>query len=222
MKLAIFDIDGTLTDSTEVDDWCMEKTFHHFLGPGVECDWESVSQVTDPVIVKETVEQITGELCTDEMFSNIKRHFLWLLKENARLEPSKFSPIPGAKAFLKELEARGIAIGLGTGSWRDSARTKLETAGFEYQEYFFAHADINHSRAGIAANVFAQATAHHGRLPDQWCYFGDGSWDFNTMKQLDWPFIGVDVKRNGKLSSIGAARVIENYNDIQAEDIFSF
>ena len=222
MKLALFDIDGTLTDSTDVDDFCMTETFQHFLGNNVECDWESVSHVTDPVIVRETVERTTGSPCTEEQYAEIKQHFLSLLAEKARTEPERFSAVPGAHAFLEILAARGVVIGLGTGSWKASAEIKLNTAGFNFSNYFFAHADLRNSRAGIASNVFAQATAHHGKLPSQWYYFGDGSWDLKTMKQLDWPFIGVDVQENEKLQSLGAKQVIHNYNHIQVEDLFSF
>ena len=136
MKLALFDIDGTLTDFTGVDDWCMTETIRLFFDNDVECDWESFTHVTDPIIVRETVERTTWKTCTDEMFSKIKSHFLSLLAEKARTDPERFSPVPDAKGFLEKLKTKGIVIGLGTGSWKASTQIKLETAGFSYSNYF--------------------------------------------------------------------------------------
>jgi len=84
MKLAIFDIDGTLTDSTQVDDQCMAATFTHFLGTKAACDWQAVTHVTDPVIVKETAEHITGKPCSQSMYEEMKKYFFNALAERSR------------------------------------------------------------------------------------------------------------------------------------------
>lgn len=220
MKLAIFDIDGTLTDSAEVDDKCMEATFAHFLGAKVACDWETVTHVTDPVIVNETVERITGRPCTQSMYEEMKRHFLMLLQSEADNNPLQFSRVPHCLEFIEALQKEGIHIGLGTGSWKASAEIKLTTGAIPFEGFYFGHADLASSRAAIAANVLAQAAAKLGSVPDQVCYFGDGAWDFKTMKQLDWPFIGVDVKKNGTLSKLGAKHVIEDYSSIKVSELF--
>lgn len=220
MKLAIFDIDGTLTDSTEVDDKCMEATFNHFLGPNVACDWEAVTHVTDSVIVKETVERVTGVPCSDELYEAMKAYFLACLQQEATTNPSSFERVPFCLEFIDLLQNEGVQIGLGTGSWRASAEIKLRAAGIPFEHFYFGHADLASSRAAIAAHVVAQAAAKTGQVPSQLCYFGDGSWDYRTMKQLDWPFIGVDVKKTGKLTQLGAKHVIEDYSTIQVADVF--
>jgi len=40
------------------------------------------------------------------------------------------------------------------------------------------------------------------------------------MKLLDWPFIVVDVKKNGTLSKLGAKHVIEDYSNIKVLELF--
>jgi len=135
MKLAIFDIDGTLTDSTQVDDQCMAATFTHFIGTKAACDWQAVTHVTDPVIVKETAEHITGKPCSQSMYEEMKKYFLMLLQSEAEVNPSRFSRVPNCLTFINELKKEGVHIGLGTGSWKASAEIKLTTAAIPFEGF---------------------------------------------------------------------------------------
>ncbi|MFT4779878.1 MAG: beta-phosphoglucomutase-like phosphatase (HAD superfamily) [Flavobacteriales bacterium] len=62
MKLAVFDFDGTLTDSTQLDDQCIAATFTHFLGPKATCNWQAITHVTDPIIVRENASPVNHAL----------------------------------------------------------------------------------------------------------------------------------------------------------------
>ena len=111
--------------------------------------------------------------------------------------------IPGARAFLAELLARGWRIALCTGAWSVSARLKLTRAGF--QELPLASCDDDISREAILSRGIELA----GGADDIIVSFGDAPWDVRAAATLGFPFIGI-----GRRS--GAAEVFNDYGDTAA------
>jgi beta-phosphoglucomutase-like phosphatase (HAD superfamily) len=70
MKLAIFDIDGTLTETNEVDDECFVKAFaaSHQITE-IETDWTKYTHVTDSGLVSEIFRQKLGRSPNQKIFS---------------------------------------------------------------------------------------------------------------------------------------------------------
>lgn len=44
-------------------------------------------------------------------------------------------------------------------------------------------------------------------------YFGDGSWDFRTCKNLNVPLIGIDCNNRNVLQPLGVPYVFKDYTD---------
>jgi beta-phosphoglucomutase-like phosphatase (HAD superfamily) len=73
MKLAIFDIDGTLTETNKVDNECFVKAFadsHNITG--IETDWTRYKHVTDSGIALEIFNERLDVRRTKKIFLHSK------------------------------------------------------------------------------------------------------------------------------------------------------
>ncbi len=214
MKLIIFDIDGTLTDSKAIDDVCFVETFKEVFDIDIgELDWSKFKNVTDTSI---TTEILRGKFSGEELdvaFEKLKREFLKKLSEASKEKPSSFQEIPGSKAFFDLIKSR-YYVGIGTGSWSDSGRTKLNAIGIKADDYPFGNCDNFVSREEMVQDAIRQAKAQYEKEEfSEIVYFGDGVWDYKTCKNLNIRFIGVDSHNDNKLRDIGAKTVFTNYLD---------
>ncbi|MEO0403866.1 MAG: HAD family hydrolase [Bacteroidota bacterium] len=213
MVLFMFDIDGTLLDSTGVDDACFVKAFQDVFDLDIEgFDWNQVSEVTDDILVKEVYRSKTGTPLSEQLYSKFKKHFIGLLNQSAQERPDQFQKVPGAFEFVQEcLNHPGIAVSVATGSWYESGQLKLKMGGFEGLDLTFASCSDFPSRRNIARTSLIRSCLEEQVEFTNVVYFGDGLWDFKTMELLNWNFVGIDVHKNGKLSSAGAQHVINDY-----------
>ncbi|NQX91001.1 MAG: haloacid dehalogenase-like hydrolase [Flavobacteriales bacterium] len=217
MVLFMFDIDGTLLDSTGVDDACFVQSFQDIFDFNIEgFDWNQVSEVTDDVLAREVYASMAGKPLTEELYHKFKNHFISLLNKEAEAYPEKFSKVPGALEFMQVCLAHpGIAVSVATGSWKESGLLKLKMGGFEKHNLTFASCSDFPSRRNIARTSLMRACLVEQMEFSNVVYFGDGLWDYKTMQSLDWNFIGIDVHENGKLKAAGAEQIINHYLDAQ-------
>ncbi|MCI5054924.1 MAG: haloacid dehalogenase-like hydrolase [Flavobacteriales bacterium] len=219
MKLLIFDIDGTLTNSTNVDDECYVKAFYATfkidLLPYLGYD---MINVTDWGIAEEVFQGIHNRSISNEELMELRENFVGLLKSACDDNPEVYSPVPGSLDFLKHLERNDqYEIAIATGSWSDSAAVKLGALGYDYENIPFSNCDLFISREEIVKDAISKSKAHYGLTSfHSITYFGDGLWDYKTCKNIDVPFVGIDVLKNGKLKEAGADHVFENYLNIDS------
>ena len=123
MKLYIFDIDGTLTDTTAVDDKCFIRTFERFFGtPLATIDFTKFQHVTDWGITEDLFLQTKGRTITPEEMNAFQTAFVQDLREEVSADKQQFAAIKGAAHYIRQLKAKqDIAIALATGAWRASA-----------------------------------------------------------------------------------------------------
>ena len=194
--LAIFDIDGTLTDTNEIDQTCFVEAL--FAEYGIETahdHWSSFPHVTDRAILAEILRRAWQRAPQERELAAHRERFLRILDERM----PRPNEIPGAIAFL-ELVKRDWNIVLCTGAWGASARMKLERAGFP-NDLPIASCDDCESREGIVRNGIAKFPG-----AERIVIFGDGVWDYRAARNLQLPFIGV-----GRRS--GAERAVDDYTD---------
>ncbi|MCH2199906.1 MAG: HAD hydrolase-like protein [Flavobacteriales bacterium] len=217
MHFIIFDIDGTLTDSTAVDDDCFVRAFQETFEIGSwNQSWEGLQNVTDWGITEEIFQGEFGRLPSDEEFQRMHDNFIRLLRSEQENHPEKFKEVPGAKEYFNSLKNDpNIGLGVATGSWELSAMVKLNTGGIDIQGVCFSNSDYHKTRAEITQDVIDQLKERTGEEPERIIYFGDGSWDYRTCQLLEIEFIGVDVHLNGKLKALGAERVISSYAGVR-------
>lgn len=132
MRLALFDVDGTLVDARGAGRWALERAFERVYGlERRERFSERVrfDGATDPGIITEIAALIgvgPERLAGDRR--QLEETYLGLLRERLSGEGAS-RPLPGVVPLLTALAAQGIPIGLVTGNIELGARLKLQAAG---------------------------------------------------------------------------------------------
>jgi phosphoglycolate phosphatase-like HAD superfamily hydrolase len=216
MELFIFDIDGTLIDSTEVDNACYIQAFEEITGVRIEdTDWSRFSHVTDPGLFRELYQLHQSREASIAEHQKFKARFIALIEQVAD-NGVAFRAVPGAVPFVEEYCKRaGIAVAFATGGYGETARIKLRAAGFS-ADIPMAHADPHVSRGTIVYEAVALATRQYSEHPEQVTCFGDGVWDMEVARQMGYRFVGVDVDSSGKLQARGCHWVIRDFLDAQS------
>lgn len=213
MNLIVFDIDGTIVDSVQVDDFCFKKSFQRIHDIDISnADWSNFKHVTDSGLAHEIFEAHYGIAPTASEILKLKRYFYRLLEQRIH----EITEIKGArKTLLLLMENPEFSIAFATGGWRETALLKLSAIGFELGEITLVSADEHFSRSEITRlaidNTLSKAGLNEFKTIT---YVGDGLWDFKTTTELGINFIGIDSHQNNKLMNAGATRVMPNLEDI--------
>jgi len=209
MNIALFDIDGTLTESNEIDSLCFADAFRDIFGVGIDTNWNSYQHTTDRGIVVEALRRLRGREADAQEIALHRSRFLQLLRERM----TELNEIPGAAALLSQLLAHDWRVVLCTGAWSDSARLKLLGAGLP-TDLQLASCDDDIAREGILRRGIALAGGSEG---DVVVSFGDAPWDVRAAANLRIPFIGIAAgARAESLRRSGAAEVFADFEDAAA------
>jgi beta-phosphoglucomutase-like phosphatase (HAD superfamily) len=182
----MFDIDGTLVNSYDLDSACFIEAVKDVTGIQINSDWSQYHHVTDSGILKELLSSRQIDP-THKIETDVKQLFLEKLDKSIARQPIR--EISGASAFISLLRAKkNIVISIATGAWHESAVLKLKSAGIDFGSIPLASASDHVSRIEIMKLAALQATG--GRvLPCT--YFGDGSWDKKACEELGYHFVMV-------------------------------
>jgi beta-phosphoglucomutase-like phosphatase (HAD superfamily) len=102
MHHVMFDIDGTLVESYELDSQCFIDAVHECTGLSISSDWSKYQHITDSGILNEVLR--STEHSNKELYkAKIKRLFLKKLAASLSYKPVK--EILGASAFLMRLQS---------------------------------------------------------------------------------------------------------------------
>lgn len=227
MPLIIFDIDGTLTDTTGVDDECFSRAVARSLNVrDVSTDWSTYPHATDSGLAKEISRRHLGRELTQAAMEDLRRVFVGLLHDEARERPGRFSATPGAAELIRTLTQRaGWRVAIATGAWHASAQVKLTTSRLGLGHLPLATSDDSDDRARIiqtaaarALNVEVDQAARTLREDAQGLggvvYVGDGVWDARTARSLGIGFVGVRLRGGpARLHAEGARWVCEGFAD---------
>jgi len=216
-RLAVFDLDGTLTRTMEVDGRCYVRACREVLGLGrVPDDWSTYRHTSDEGIARELCERELGRPARESELGELRRRFVELLTGEAARAPERFAQVPGASAMLAELPRRGWAVAVATGAWGVSARLKLAAARLP-RDLPLATSDGLPERAAIVRAAIDRAAALHGGAGfGVVVAVGDAVWDVEMARQLGLPFVGVDAEDDGaELREAGVGRVLKDYLDLE-------
>ncbi|MCG6138420.1 MAG: HAD family hydrolase [Nostoc sp. LLA-1] len=105
MKLVMFDIDGTLTESNSLDDESYLQALHEVFGfSQISNDWTSYTHVTDVCIFQEVYQSQLGYFPSSIEVETFQKRFLKLLIDGAKARDG-VKAVPGASDILKKLLA---------------------------------------------------------------------------------------------------------------------
>src|SRR5687768_10913857 len=106
-KLAVFDIDGTLTRTNAVDDECYAKALAEVLGlTESEVEWTEAPHVTDSGILAWLVSRRFGSHNAGQWSPAIRDRFLSLLNARLLSHPELFMPVEGADQIFDKLRSK--------------------------------------------------------------------------------------------------------------------
>lgn len=217
MRLAIFDIDGTLTETNEVDSDCFVRAMAdaHAVTE-MDTNWGGYAHTTDSHITREVLRARFGRAPDEGELSGFKSRFVSLLEESRSRDASLFREVAGAASALARLRREpGWAVAIATGCWRGSALMKLSAAGLETRGVPAAFAEDGESREEILLAALRRALELYGREGFEGVVsLGDGLWDVSAARNLGFSFVGVGRgARAGVLRRAGAGHVVEDFED---------
>jgi phosphoglycolate phosphatase-like HAD superfamily hydrolase len=225
MKLAIFDIDGTLTRTNYADKACYLRTIQSLIHPEIgDYEEESFTHFTDSCMVRELWLRWRKKEATADEIATFQSVYFAHLRDIYAESRQHFAPLPAAEDILLRLQAEGWAIALATGCWRESANMKLQFAGVKVPENApFSTASDGYSRQDImqnairwAADYYLGQDAQHSGDFSKIVYIGDGIWDLRTCASLAIPFVGIDAENDEKRrQKLGAHFLLQDYGNFE-------
>lgn len=190
MHLVMFDIDGTLVESTLFDDIAYTNAVEQELNINLKGDWENYTNVTDTGLLQEILKRYNINTHIDNVIESVKNRFFKNIKKY--LDIHGINEIPGASTFLNKLSKRDdLKLAMATGGWLKSAEMKLRAAGIEYSSIPLATSDDHHTRIGIMQIAEGKTTIKDFKSK---VYFGDAVWDKKACNELGYDFIAIGNK----------------------------
>jgi phosphoglycolate phosphatase-like HAD superfamily hydrolase len=209
-RLAVFDIDGTLTDTNAVDDECFLRAIAETLSlEAGSLDWTDAPHVTDAGLLRWLVERYAPRSLRDGEGEGVQRRFLELLRAELAAAPARFRCIAGAETIFDALRERGWHIALATGGWEESARLKLRAIGIDGDHLVLASSSDAETRVEIMEIARLRAAAAFGGEFARIVSIGDGLWDVRAAAALRWPLVGIARgERAERLRAAGASTIL--------------
>jgi len=207
MKYIIFDIDGTLTDTTAIDDHCYTQAIEEvFNFRDFSTEYGDYQHTTDSGIIDQLFNERLGRSFSEEERDRFILHFCKLLEQEYEKQPGCILEINKAGRVLEALcREKDISVGLATGGWRESAEFKLRCAGINTERCTAASfAQDAMARHEIIGHTIRKMNLQHGLEMElsNIIYIGDGNWDYLATRELGIQFIGIENRRLEHLTEI--------------------
>lgn len=104
MNLIVFDIDGTLTQTNQVDDCCLLNAFAEERNWSLsKLAWSDFPHATDSCVFEEIFLKETGRKPSLLEITRFQNRFFSSLNSACKQNPSLFSEVPGASSVLKRV-----------------------------------------------------------------------------------------------------------------------
>jgi phosphoglycolate phosphatase len=166
VKIALFDIDGTILHAHGAGSRAMERALIARTGKG-QAQGQFFAGKTDPQIVREAMLHhgfTAGEV--DERMADVLAHYLELFPaELETVEHERITLLPGVPELLDACEADdAVLLGLLTGNVVSGAETKLRAGGIDPARFSVGAFGSDHEhRPTLAAIAHERACGHVGR-----------------------------------------------------------
>ncbi|MGD9170434.1 MAG: HAD family hydrolase [Candidatus Thiodiazotropha sp.] len=181
----MFDIDGTLVESYDLDAKCFSAVIEDELGVSIGVDWTRYKHVTDSGILNQIINELNLAHERERIVLSVKAKFTAQIKDH--LSQQKVFAVDGAAEFLAELvERKDVALAFATGGWLETAKMKLDAANIRLPEIPIVSSSDHYSRIEIMKK--AQTQAGYSQYTTK-TYFGDGPWDLKASLDLGYNFV---------------------------------
>lgn len=193
MHAVVFDIDGTLLQSSDLDDAIYKAAIRAILGNvRFRASLADYAHVSDTGILQQVLDD--NKLRHDaHTIGTVKAEFFRRIDAYIA-KHGPFAEVSGARKLLKMLQnSENHVVAIATGGWRRSAEAKLRSAGIDTDSIPVASSDDAHERTAIMQTALARLD---GRV-ETITYFGDGEWDELACRHLGWTFRAVGARLGG-------------------------
>ena len=165
-KAIIFDMDGTLLESTEADYKAWERVFNDFNKRLTFEDYQPLLGIRSADVIKNQL----GITEQDEVKRILKVKFDYFIEY---VNENPVIPVDGAGTFLKALAQYNLKIGLATSSRKEKMRLLLEQLDFvQYFDTLVTGEEVENSKP--APDIFLMAAQRLGISPEECVVFEDG------------------------------------------------
>lgn len=214
-KLAIFDIDGTLTKTNEIDHVCYIDTVQKFITNKFDSFHGSMfKHFTDSSILIELYEHFHKRVPSKTEELDFKKYYFEALNTSLQNTPQHFQAIEGAPEILHAFSDEW-AVALATGCWVESAAIKLKGGGVDIKNYPLATASDAITRQDVMLTAVERAKKlHQVDGFEHIVYIGDGLWDKRSCASLNMPFVGIDADNHHlRTGALEEFHLLANYKN---------
>lgn len=204
MQLVIFDIDGTLLKTFEIDATCYAQTFNELFESHMPMtDRSQFYSSTDSGLLKEASALYLGrDLNTHEIKAFQARFFAKL--EHELKSKNDLMIFNAGKTFLELQQHPNTDVAIATGAWLTTAKIKLDAIGLNYKGVPLASSNDSDHRIEIIRHAINLSISHYGNQYKTITYVGDKHWDYLAAKQLNIEFYGIgDDSKMKELNKYG-------------------
>jgi phosphoglycolate phosphatase-like HAD superfamily hydrolase len=213
----LFDIDGTLLDCGKASGETFARAFREVYG--VACPIFSPAEVaglTDLAILNQIALRL-GVRNREKFEASRERVFeVYARRLEIEFEQRPPVPLPGAEGAVRELRESGCAVGLLTGSTRETARLKLEYAGINPGLFACgAYSEDGERREMLPPAARARYLELFSREPAVTVLVGDTPRDVSAALATSCEFIGVTTGHYSRasLEEAGARIILEDLSN---------
>ena len=210
-KGVIFDMDGTLLESTEADYRAWEKVFNDY---GKELSYESYQPLLG-VKSADVIQYQLGVNSEEDIKRILKEKFDYFV-EYVNENPIK--PVHAAEIFLKSLAPYPVKVGLATSSRKAKMQMVLEKLNFlQYFDTIVTGDEVKHSKP--APDIFLKAAARLGVSPENCIVVEDGPVGVAAAKSANMKCVAItSTHAADKLQQ--ADIIIDTYEDADFREIY--
>jgi len=189
MHLLMFDIDGTLVDSTGFDSQLYADAVREILGVELDRRWGRYEHVTDSGILAQVLRELGADRDVAELEGRVRQRFIVLVEDYVRAG-STVREIAGARELVERLlKLPGVRVAVATGGWRETAALKLRAIGLSPERLSLATSSDAMARTEIM-RIAARRALPEGTFRRA-TYFGDGPWDRHASAELGYDFVAI-------------------------------
>ncbi len=214
-KLALFDIDGTLTKGTKAHREAFSRAFKKVYGVDTRVDIINAYGMTDQQIIIDVLKK--NGLKESDIRPKLKDCM------NATIDffkdlvgADEITVLGGVRELLEELNKRNVLIGWVTGNLEPIAMGKMKKVGLDHYFRFGGFGSDDISRTNLVKIAMKIAKENFGfEFNDNVFLFGDTPNDVKAGKEAGVKAVGVatTIYSTKQLKNAGADFVLENLKD---------
>lgn len=214
-NLIVFDIDGTIADTSEQHHLAFRKALKEAGAKKFDQDFSVFRHYTDSYISKTILEKDLDLLFNIDQ----QKAFEQIIVDE--LKNQEIKPILGAIEFVKKVEeSTTFAYCFATGAFRKPAKLKLDQLGVPHKRQQLVACNQYHSREQIVAKAIENAKKIYG--VDEFenvISIGDGVWDFKAAQSLGLQFVGIGKENKDALLMLGATKHYNHFQNLKLNDL---